>query len=135
MIKEITDQMRKDAEARLANKTGNDAEDKRDVAAPKERRKDKPKTKAEIEAYRQKMIEKEEAMYLRKRDSPKKPEAQDRPKVRRKKRNDDGKAQDRVRVPKTPKMLEPLQILYLLKIPGMPKGDCIAICLAHGAES
>ena len=35
--------------------------------------------------------------------------------------------------PKTPKMLKPLEILYLLKIPGLPNGDFIAICLAKGA--
>ena len=32
-----------------------------------------------------------------------------------------------------PKMLQPLQPLYLFKIPGLPEGDCLAICLVHGA--
>jgi cell envelope opacity-associated protein A len=34
---------------------------------------------------------------------------------------------------KTPKMLQPLTPLYLLKIPGLPEGDCLAICYVKGA--
>lgn len=36
---------------------------------------------------------------------------------------------------KLPKVLSPLEPLYLLRIPGLPKGDCIAICYARGADA
>lgn len=35
---------------------------------------------------------------------------------------------------KRPKILQPLEVLYLLRIPGLPKGDCLAICYARGAD-
>lgn len=33
-----------------------------------------------------------------------------------------------------PRIAQPLEPLYLLRIPGLPKGDCIAICYARGAD-
>ena len=133
-----------------------------DTPAVPEPPKEKPKpvkrekTKAEIEAYRQKMMEKEEARYLgkvasgiikRKKTSQQKPKAEKKPvqkkvkvkskaprkvqKVQKAEKAD--KAEKVVKAPKMPKILKPLVPLYLLRIPGLPKGDCIAICYAEGA--
>ena len=42
--------------------------------------------------------------------------------------------QTRTEDAKRPKILQPLEVLYLLRIPGLPKGDCLAICYARGAD-
>lgn len=42
--------------------------------------------------------------------------------------------QKRTEDAKRPKILQPLEVLYLLRIPGLPKGDCLAICYARGAD-
>ena len=42
--------------------------------------------------------------------------------------------QTRTEDAKRPKILQPLDVLYLLRIPGLPKGDCLAICYARGAD-
>lgn len=110
----------------------------------------KAMTKAEIEAYKQKMIEREEAMYLGKesKDSRKqvKKVKQREPKPSKsdskqdaKQKKEQKKAPDKA-VPKrakaeVPRILQPLEPLYLLRIPGLPKGDCIAICYARGADA
>ena len=89
-------------------------------------------TKAEIAAYRERKILEEEAKYLKEKAVKKKvakdrtEEPADKPVKRRRRKAV-------VSEPETPKMLSPLQPLYLLKIPGLPDGDCIAICLAKGA--
>ena len=135
-----------------------------DTPAAPEPPKEKPKpvkrekTKAEIEAYRQKMMEKEEARYLgkvasgiikRKKTSQQNPKAENKP-VQKAKPKAKSKAKSKaprkvqkvqkaekaekvVKAPKMPKILKPLVPLYLLRIPGLPKGDCIAICYAEGA--
>lgn len=121
----------------------------------------KAMTKAEIEAYRQKMMEREEARYLGKQ--PKKREKSEKsgkagksgksgktrtegPKPRK---ESDAKTEEKVQkvqkvkkvqkppvqTAKMPKILKPLVPLYLLRIPGLPKGDCLAICYAEGADA
>lgn len=132
-----------------------------DTPAAPEPPKEKPKpvkrekTKAEIEAYRQKMMEKEEARYLgkvasgiikRKKPSQQNPKAEKNPAQKKVKSKAKSKAPQKVqkvqkaekaekvvKSPKMPKILKPLVPLYLLRIPGLPKGDCIAICYAEGA--
>ena len=115
----------------------------------------KAMTKAEIEAYRQKMMEREEARYLgkeskdpRKRVKQVKQVKQVKPKEKPYKSNakqdakqnkEQKKAPDKA-VPKRakaemPRMLQPLEPLYLLRIPGLPKGDCLAICYVRGADA
>lgn len=113
----------------------------------------KEMTKAEIEAYKQKMMEKEEARYLgkptksakkAKKAKPSKPEKPAKPaksakktkkvqKVQKSKKEQ--KVQKPVQTAKMPKILKPLVPLYLLRIPGLPKGDCLAICYAEGADA
>lgn len=110
----------------------------------------KAMTKAEIEAYRQKMMEREEARYLGKQLKPKKSEKSgksgktrtDGPKPRKESgAKTEEKVQKVKKVHKTPskmmempKMLKPLVPLYLLHIPGLPKGDGIVICYAEGIQ-
>lgn len=105
----------------------------------------KPMTKAEIEAYKQKMMEREEAKYLAKTGLRAKADATKKARKATKRAKQERKA---VRVekkatvepkprgaPRTPKMLQPLEPLYLLKIPGLPRGDLIAVCIVHGADA
>lgn len=116
----------------------------------------KAMTKAEIEAYRQKMMEREEARYLGKQPKPKKSEkagksgksgktSTDGPKPRKESgAKTEEKVQKVKKVQKSqkdpskmmemPKMLKPLVPLYLLHIPGLPKGDGIVICYAEGIQ-
>lgn len=117
---------------------------------------DKPKgkkkamTKAEIEAYKQKMIEREEARYLGKESNDSRKQVkkvkQKEPKPSKSESKQDAKQKKELKkapdkaVPKRakaemPRMLQPLEPLYLLRIPGLPKGDCIAICYARGADA
>ena len=114
----------------------------------------KEMTKAEIEAYKQKMMEKEEARYLgkpakkAKKSKKAKPEKPEKPAKSVKKAKKVQKVQtskkeqkvQKVQKPpvqtvKMPKILKPLVPLYLLRIPGLPKGDCLAICYAEGADA
>lgn len=113
---------------------------------------------AEIEAFRQRKMREEEARVLGKPvDAPKrrrrrcKQEAEtsvQKPvKTKRqrasKKTIKPGNPEEQVekqfvrksRSPKTPRMLQPLTPLYLLKIPGLPEGDCLAICYVKGAAT
>lgn len=95
------------------------------------------KTKEEIEAYRQKMMEKEEAMYLgtekkrRRRRVCKEERAdeQEQPKKKRRKRKCvqqvDGLTQASV-----PDAIGPMVPLYILKVPGLPDGECLVLCRA-----
>ena len=110
----------------------------------------KEMTKAEIEAYKQKMMEKEEARYLgkpakkakkSKSSKPEKPEkkAKSEKKAKKVQKVQKSKKEQKVQKPpvqtaKMPKILKPLVPLYLLRIPGLPKGDCLAICYAEGAD-
>jgi hypothetical protein len=113
----------------------------------------KAMTKAEIEAYKQKMMEREEARYLGKeskdsREQVKKAKqvkpkeskpSQSDSKQDAKQKKEQKKAPDKA-VPKRvkadmPRILQPLEPLYLLRIPGLPKGDCLAICYARGADA
>lgn len=118
--------------------------------------KKKAMTKAEIAAYRQKMMEREEARYLgkeskgsRKQVKKVKQMKQVKPKESKpsksdskqdaKQKKEQKKAPDKA-VPKRakaemPRILQPLEPLYLLRIPGLPKGDCLAICYARGADA
>ena len=112
----------------------------------------KAMTKAEIEAYRQKMMEREEARYLGKQ-SKKREKAEKSGKSGKsgktrtngpKPRKESGaKTEEKVqkvqkvqkaqsKMLEMPKMLKPLVPLYLLHIPGLPKGDGIVICYAEG---
>ena len=113
----------------------------------------KAMTKAEIEAYKQKMMEREEARYLgkelngsRKRvknmkkmkpedPKPSKRSAKHDEKQKNEKKNCSDKAVAKMVKSEVPKMLQPLEPLYLLRIPGLPKGDCLAICYARGADA
>ena len=102
------------------------------------------KTKEEIEDYRQKKIPEEESKYLgaekktsrrrRKKADNAIKEEPEMPKKRRRRRTKEQMAQP-VEKTRAPKVLSPLKPLYLLKIPGLPKGDCIAICYAEGADA
>ena len=121
--------------------------------APKEKPKPAKKemTKAEIEAYKQKMMEKEEARYLgkpaksekkAKKAKSSKPAKSEKPekKAKKTKKVQKSKKEQKVQKPpvqtaKMPKILKPLVPLYLLRIPGLPKGDCLAICYAEGADA
>ena len=114
----------------------------------------KEMTKAEIEAFKQKMMEKEEARYLgkpaksskkakkAKSSKPEKPEkkAKSEKKAKKVQKVQKSKKEQKVQKPpvqaaKMPKILKPLVPLYLLRIPGLPKGDCLAICYAEGADA
>ena len=114
----------------------------------------KEMTKAEIEAFKQKMMEKEEARYLGKQaksakkskkaksSKPAKTEKPAKPakSVKKTKKVQKSKKEQKVQKPpvqaaKMPKILKPLVPLYLLRIPGLPKGDCLAICYAEGADA
>ena len=128
---------------------------------PKRRRRRKTldeMSPAEIEAFRQKKMREEEDKVLGKSgDAPKKQR-------RRRKQETEKPAQKSVRAqrtrsvkksakskeagvslpkqplrksrsPKTPKMLQPLTLLHLLKVPGLPEGDCLAICYVKGAAT
>ena len=113
----------------------------------------KAMTKAEIEAYKQKMMEREEARYLgkelngsRKRvknvkkmkpedPKPSKRSAKHDEKQKNEKKNCTDKAVAKMVKSEVPRMLQPLEPLYLLRIPGLPKGDCLAICYARGADA
>lgn len=134
-----------------------------DTPASQEAPKEKPNqvkpakkemTKAEIEAYKQKMMEKEEARYLgkpaksskkakkAKSSKPAKTEKPAKPakSVKKTKKVQKSKKEQKVQKPpvqaaKMPKILKPLVPLYLLRIPGLPKGDCLAICYAEGADA
>lgn len=125
-----------------------------EVNKEKPKREKKEMTAAEREAYRQKKIREEEARYLkmsstesgktrgrpRKSDSADKKQSGDAPQPRKRRRRKTvaepaKERQPRARQARQPKMIDPLQVLYLLKIPGLPKGDCIAICLARGCDN
>lgn len=105
----------------------------------------KAMTKAEIEAYRQKMMEREEARYLGKQPKPKKAEkagksGKTKASGLKSQKESVAKTEEKVQkvkkgvenVMKMPKMMKPLIPLYLLHIPGLPKGDGIVICYAEG---
>lgn len=111
----------------------------------------KEMTKAEIEAFKQKMMEKEEARYLGKpaksakkskkvkSEKPAKSEKKAK-KPKKVQKVQKSKKEQKVQKPpvqtaKMPKILKPLVPLYLLRIPGLPKGDCLAICYAEGADA
>ena len=134
MIDDVVDEIKRKSNERLVNKVG--CEPANENAQAKENKK-KAKTKEEIEAYKKKMIAKEEEMYLgkRTRKSRKKKCVHDlenkKPVSRRRKAKKEEVEQ--VSVVK-PKMLQPIQPLFLLHIPGLAKGDGIVICLAHGVE-
>lgn len=105
---------------------------------PKKRQR-REKTPEEIEAYRQKKMAEEEARYLgetpkkRRKRKAKEEKAPEKAPVKRRRRRRKDKAQDIQKAQKSPrklkvqspKVLQPLEPLYLLRIPGLPKGDCI----------
>ena len=129
-VTEVTDRIKKDRAL------------KQEPEKPKREKpkREKPKmTKEEIEAYRQRKMAEEEARYLkmdggdgkkrarRKKCEPEKPAAKQ--KRGRKRRSEDEPT------PVRPKILKPLVPLHLLRIPGLPKGDCIAICYVEGVDA
>lgn len=106
----------------------------------------KIQTPEEREAYRQKMIAREEARMLAKagqaqekasgkptasKAKAKKPSAK-KPTARKSKRRKPSRETSRATV-RTPKAIGPLEPLYILQIPGLPKGDRIVVCYAKGA--
>lgn len=113
----------------------------------------KAMTKAEIEAYRQKMMEREEARYLgkeskgsrkqvkkvkqmkQKESKPSKSNAKKDAKQKKEQKKAPDKAVPKRAKAEMPRILQPLEPLYLLRIPGLPKGDCLAICYARGADA
>lgn len=129
------------------------------VDQPKPKRRQKTladMTPAEVEAFRQRKMQEEEARVLGKPvDAPKKQRCKGKSEVEtpvkkpvkakqtrpsRKTVKADKPVVQAVRKPsrktqspKMPKMLQPLTPLYLLKIPGLPEGDCLAICYVKGA--
>lgn len=124
-----------------------ETESRTDIS-PKKREK-KPMTKAEIEAYRQRKMREEEERYLgkpakkqRKKRSakpvkPVKPvrsvkQEGEKPKKMEKQDMASKIGAKRGRPRKAPEALQPMQPLHLMKIPGLPKGDYIAIYLVHG---
>ena len=130
-------------EIRASRKTGGADAAEKPVRAKRTPAKDRQMTKAEREAFRTRKMREEEERYLGKPSK----KAKTR-KVTREQELSPQQVRQAVELmhanpnpPRTlpyenrrPKMLEPLQPLYLLKIPGLPKGDCLAICLAHGAD-
>ena len=113
----------------------------------------KAMTKAEIEAYKQKMMEMEEARYLGKESKGSRKQVKKFKKVKNKEpkpsksdsKQDAKQKKEQKKVPdnavpkrtkaEMPRMLQPLEPLYLLRIPGLPKGDCLAICYARGTDA
>ena len=110
----------------------------------------KAMTKAEIEAYKQKMMEREEARYLgkesngsrkqvkkvkQKEPKPSKSDSKQDAKQKKEQKKAPDKAAPKRAKAEMPRMLQPLEPLYLLRIPGLPKGDCLAICYARGADA
>lgn len=113
----------------------------------------KAMTKAEIEAYKQKMMEREEARYLGKESNGSRKQVKKVKKVKQKEpkpsksdskqnakqKKEQKKAPDKAALKRAkaemPRMLQLLEPLYLLRIPGLPKGDCLAICYARGADA
>lgn len=89
------------------------------------RRNPEDMTKEEREAWLQKKRDEEEArcMGLVKR------------RRRRKSARTDAAHESGDCKPRQPKVLQPLEILHLLRIPGLPKGDCLAICYVRGVDS
>jgi hypothetical protein len=113
----------------------------------KPKSKKKAMTKAEIEAYKQKMIEREESRYLGKASkdskgsrkcvkqaSQVKPKEQNKSNNSKQKKAPDNSSTKRANTD-MPRILQPLEPLYLLRIPGLPKGDCLAICYARGVDT
>jgi len=124
------------------------------------RRNPEDMTKEEREAWLQKKREEEEARYLKDRAENKGAKvAQPEAKVKRVRKAKAESASNpapkpapkptskpvpksvpkpvqrcRKAEPQRPRIAQPLEPLYLLRIPGLPKGDCIAICYARGAD-
>lgn len=109
------------------------------------RRKLEEMTNEEREAWLQKKRDEEEARYLKDMAKESKEPTPDVPKVKRARRMKatpepaskpaPQPVQRRSKVdPQRPRVLQPMEPLYLLKIPGLPKGDCIAICYVRGEE-
>lgn len=107
-------------------------------------------TKEEREAYIQKKRAEEEARLLKKANSAT-PDKDDRPKrlekpTRKKRKENDADKERKAGEPEAPRRrerknkgdscpirpLEPLVPLHLLKIPGLPEGDFLAICYVKG---
>ena len=116
------------------------------TSQPKRRRKALAEmTPAEVEAFKQRKMAEEETRLLGKpvkESAPKKKrtrtQVESTPKPTPKPAPKPSKAQRRRTAqpaPQRPKVIQPLEPLYLLKIPGLPKGDCIAICYARGADA
>ena len=110
----------------------------------------KAMTKAEIEAYKKKMMEREEARYLGKESKYSRKHVKNVKKMKPKeskpskytakhdakqKKDYPDNAVTKIAKSDVPRMLQPLEPLYLLRIPGLPKGDCLAICYARGADA
>lgn len=130
-------------EIRASRKTGDEDAAGKPVRTKRTPTKDRQMTKAEREAFRARKMREEEERYLGKSSKKEKPR-----KVLHEQELSPQQVRQEVELthpnpnpprtppcePRRPKMLEPLQPLYLLKIPGLPKGDCLAICLAHGSD-
>lgn len=125
-LKEVIDEVRQ----RIRSKDDGQPEQKKNEPETGKR---KRRTKEEIEAYRQRKMREEEERYLGEQAEPKK---QAKAKKENAKPSEDPRPRNKAKkqaAPSIPKMLGPLEPLYLLRIPGLPKGDCVAICIVHGA--
>lgn len=126
----------------LASRNGgpNNGDAKKQVKERKARRSRncaEGKTKEEIEAYRQKMMEKEEARYLgtekkmgrRRVCKGERADGQEQPKKKGRKRKCIQQV-DWLAQASVPDAIGPMVPLYILKVPGLPDGECLVLCRA-----
>ena len=128
--------MLEEAKAEIMERRGRHAAEKPAEKATRPRKEKRDMTKEEREAYRQKKMEEEEARILKKSRAPS--EGSEKAPRRKSKRaqldGDDARVCEKDRPVARLKALQPLEPLYLLRIPGLPKGDCLAICYARGSD-
>lgn len=110
------------------------------VKPTRKKREKKPMTEEEIQAYRERKMREEEERYLGKQPKPRKRKAKNESATKQKKAKAHKKERKQRRPRKTPvvklnKGSQPFETICFLKVPGMPKGDQLAICLIHGAET
>ena len=135
---EIMQRHEKAVEQRIGPKEQNAQEAPAEKPRRRRRKNIENMTKEEVEEYKRKMMEQEEARYLGshkkargrlRKQNPEQAQKSDSvlvaPKVQK---------EPKARQSRTPRMLQPLEPLYILKVPGLPKGDAIVICLTHGVE-
>lgn len=107
---------------------------KDEVVPQKRRQRKSPEdmTPEEREKYRMKKIQEEEARCLGAQKA--RAAVQDKAKKPKPVKENIQKPSPKGNGVAMPKMLQPLQPLYIFKVPGLPKGDALVVCLAHGVE-